>query len=313
MRAVLAAILLLIAVPALAQKQEGPAPQVSAGTIVDLGVLQSKYADPRRVVVWLPSGYDPHGAKYSVLYMHDGQNLFDTKTAGYGMEWQIDETLDRLIREKKVRPTIVVGIWSTPKRLQEYVPSKAFNGLPPEYRQKVRALYGGDPLSDGYLKFLVRELKPLIDQRFNVMADRAHTAIMGSSMGALISLYAIDEYPTVFGAAGMVSTHWPLFLKPNGESVSEAEYETVSSAFERYLRPALPSPATHRLYFDHGSETLDAIYAGYQDRVDAVVERRGYRSWSSTLSLSFPGQNHNEISWASRVAVPLQFLLPPGK
>jgi enterochelin esterase-like enzyme len=126
-----ALLCLVVAAPLSAQSQTGPAPQVAAGTIVDFGVVQSQYADPRRVVVWLPSGYDPHGPKYAVLYMHDGQNLFDAKTAGYGMEWQIDETLDRLIREKKVRPTIVVGIWSTPKRLQEYVPSKAFNGLPP--------------------------------------------------------------------------------------------------------------------------------------------------------------------------------------
>ena len=92
--------------------------------------------------------------------MHDGQNLFDKKTAGYGMEWEIDETLDRLIREKKVRPTIVVGIWNTPKRLREYVPSKAFAHLPRKYMEQVRGLYGGDPLSDGYLKFIVDELKP---------------------------------------------------------------------------------------------------------------------------------------------------------
>lgn len=307
----IALLLLLAAAPAAAQSQTGPVPQVSAGTIVDLGVVQSKYADPRRVVVWLPSGYDAHGPKYAVLYMHDGQNLFDTKTAGYGMEWQIDETLDRLIREKKVRPTIVVGIWSTPKRLQEYVPSKAFNGLPPEYRAKVRALYGGDPLSDGYLKFVVRELRPTIDRRFNVRTHAADTVIMGSSMGALVSLYAIDEYPQVFGAAGMMSTHWPLFLKPDGQSVTQEEYEVVSSAFERYLAPALPNPRAHKLYFDHGSETLDAIYARYQDRIDAVVRRRGYRQWATMLSLSFPGEKHNEISWASRVAVPLQFLLPP--
>jgi enterochelin esterase-like enzyme len=311
-RAFLAALLLLVAVPAAAQSQTGPAPHVSAGTIVDLGVVQSQYADPRRVVVWLPSRYRADGPKYAVLYMHDGQNLFDTKTAGYGMEWQIDETLDRLIQEKKVRPTIVVGIWSTPKRLQEYVPSKAFNGLPPEYRQKVRALYGGDPLSDGYLKFLVRELKPTIDRRFNVKTDAADTVIMGSSMGALISLYAIDEYPKVFGAAGMMSTHWPLVITPDNKPISDEEYEIVSSAFERYLAPALPAPATHKLYFDHGSETLDANYARYQDRVDVVVARRGYRQWDSTLSLSFPGQKHNEISWASRVAVPLQFLLAPS-
>ncbi|HEY6049271.1 MAG TPA: alpha/beta hydrolase-fold protein [Sphingomicrobium sp.] len=308
----LAALLLsfALAAPVAAAEPLGPV-HVSAGTIIDLGILQSKYADPRRVVVWLPSGYQAHGAKSAVLYMHDGQNLFDTNTAGYGMEWQIDENLDRLIREKRVRPTIVVGIWNTPKRLQEYVPSKAFNGLPSDYREKVRALYGGDPLSDGYLKFIVRELRPMIDKRFNVRTGPADTVIMGSSMGSLISLYAVDEYPQIFGAAGMLSTHWPLFMKPNGQSVSEGEYEVVSSAFERYLAPALPDPRTHRLYFDHGSETLDAIYARYQDRVDAVVAGRGYRQWSNSLSLSFPGQKHNEISWASRVALPLQFLLPP--
>ncbi|MFL6735789.1 MAG: alpha/beta hydrolase [Sphingomonas sp.] len=310
-RVFIALMLLLLGMPAHAQSQTGAVPQVAAGTIVDLGVVQSKYADPRRVVVWLPTGYAPRGPKHSVLYMHDGQNLFDTKTAGFGMEWQIDEILDRLIREKKVRPTIVVGIWSTPKRLQEYVPSKAFNGLPAGYREKVRALYGGDPLSDGYLKFVVRELKPLIDQRFNVKTGRADTAIMGSSMGALVSLYAVDEFPQVFGAAGMMSTHWPLVITPDNKPISDEEYEVVSSTFERYLAPALPAPATHRLYFDHGSETLDAVYARYQDRVDAVVRRHGYDQWSNMLSLSFPGQKHNEISWASRVAVPLQFLLPP--
>ena len=309
-RLLLAALMLLFVTPAIAGDANGPV-HVSAGTVVGLGVIKSNYADPRRVVVWLPSGYSARGPKYAVLYMHDGQNLFDTATAAYGMEWQIDETLDRLIQEKKVRPTIVVGIWNTPKRLQEYVPSKAFNGLPADYRQKIHALYGGDPLSDGYLKFIVRELRPMIDARFNVKTDRADTMIMGSSMGSLISLYAIDEYPRVFGGAGMMSTHWPLFMTPDGKSVGDREYEVVSSAFEHYLAPALPDPSTHKLYFDHGSETLDAIYARYQDRVDAVVRRRGYRPWSNMLSLSFPGEKHNEISWASRVAAPLQFLLPP--
>lgn len=300
---------LLIPAAAAAQSQTGPAPRVAAGRIVDLGVVSSRYADPRRVVVWLPASYRARGPKHSVLYMHDGQNLFDTKTAGYGMEWKIDETLSRLTRQGKVPPTIVVGIWSTPKRLQEYVPSKAFSGLPSDYRAKVRALYGGDPLSDGYLKFLVRELKPRIDRRFNVRTDRAHTAIMGSSMGALVSLYAIDEYPRVFGSAGMLSTHWPLFMKPDGESVGDAEYEVVSSSFERYLAAALPDPRTHKLYFDHGSETLDAVYKRYQDRVDAVVKRRGYRQGVNWLTRNFPGQKHNEISWASRVDIPLRFLL----
>jgi len=300
-RLLFALFLLLVAAPAAAD--------VSAGRLVDLGVLHSRYADPRRVQVWLPSGYKAHGPKYAVLYMHDGQNLFDKKSAGYGMEWEVDEHLDSLIKANKVRPTIVVGIWNTPKRLQEYVPSKAFAGLPADYREKVRALYGGEPLSDGYLKFIVRELRPLIDKRFNVKTGRANTVIMGSSMGSLVSLYAIDEYPAIFGGAGMMSTHWPLFMTPDGKSVGEQEYETVSSAFERYLAPALPDPRTHRLYFDHGSETLDAVYKRYQDRVDAVVERRGYKQGVNWLTRSFPGQKHNEISWASRLDVPLIFLL----
>jgi enterochelin esterase-like enzyme len=293
--------------PAQAQK-------VSAGTIVDLGVVQSKHTDPRKVVVWLPSSYTPEGPRHAVLYMHDGQNLFDKATAGYGMEWQVDEVLDRLIRENRVRPTIVVGIWNTPKRLQEYVPAKAFRHLPGEYMDRVRKLYGGDPLSDGYLKFIVDELKPRIDRAYRVRTDRANTIIMGSSMGALISLYAIDEYPNVFGAAGMVSTHWPLFIPTEGQKeISDEEYEVVSSAFERYLRPALPSPSSHRLYFDHGSETLDKAYARYQARIDRIVAARGYRQGANWVSRNFPGQAHNELSWASRLDVPLQFLLPPER
>ena len=310
-RRFLIALLLCLAAP-VAAKPLQPV-HVSAGTIVDLGILTSKYTDPRRVVVWLPDGYQPRGPKYAVLYMHDGQNLFDKATAGYGMEWEIDEHLSQLIARKKVRPTIVVGIWNTPKRLQEYVPSKAFTTLPPNYRDKVRALYGGDPLSDGYLKFLVRELKPKIDRRFNVKTDRADTLIMGSSMGALISLYAIDEYPLVFGGAGMMSTHWPLVINPDGKPVSDEDYEIVSTTFERYLAPALPDPRTHRLYFDHGSETLDPIYKRYQDRVDGVVSKRGYVQGRNWLTRNFPGQKHNEISWASRVDIPLQFLLPPER
>ena len=135
----------------------------------------------------------------------------------------------------------------------------------------------------------------------------------GTTLGAIqaINEAGREKEMWVFGGAGMMSTHWPLFLKPDGQSVSEEEYEVVSSAFERYLAPALPDPKTHKLYFDHGSETLDAIYARYQERVDTVVARRGYQQGVNWLTRSFPGQKHNEISWASRVDIPLQFLLPP--
>ena len=162
------------------------------------------------------------------------------------------------------------------------------------------------------VSFIVEELKPRIDREYRVKSDRANTAIMGSSMGGLISLYAINEYPKVFGSAGMVSTHWPLFLPAKeGESITDEEYEAVSSAFERYLAPALAGPKSHRRYFDHGTETLDAVYARYQKRIDAIVARQGYRQGVNWVSRNFPGQAHSEKSWASRVDIPLRFLLPP--
>ena len=300
-------LLLVLAVVAAAPATAS----VTAGKLVDLGIVESRHAEPRRVTVWLPSTYRPGGPRHAVLYMHDGQNLFDTATGYGGMEWKVDETLDRLIRRGEVRPTIVVGIWNTPKRLRDYVPAKAFGHLPAEYMDRVRGLYGGDPLSDAYLKFIVEELKPRIERDYRVRSDRANTAIMGSSMGALISLYAVNEYPRLFGGAGMVSTHWPMMVPAEGETLSEPDFAAVSSAFERYLAPALPHPGSHRLYFDHGTETLDRHYARYQQRIDAILARRGYRRGVNWISRNFPGHKHNEISWASRLDQPLRFLLPP--
>ncbi|HYI42293.1 MAG TPA: alpha/beta hydrolase-fold protein [Sphingomicrobium sp.] len=313
-RLTLALLLLLApAAPLAAQDVDKSqlVPRVAAGRIVDLGIVESKHADPRRVVVWLPSTYRRGGPRHAVLYMHDGQNLFDIATAGYGMEWKVDETLDRLIRRGEVRPTIVVGIWNTPKRLRDYVPAKAFQHLPARYMERVRRLYGGNPLSDGYLRFIVRELKPRIERDFRVRSDRANTVMMGSSMGGLISLYAINEYPELFGGAGMLSTHWPLMVPEEGEELSDADFRTVSSAFERYLTPALPARGGHKLYFDHGTETLDQHYARYQKSIDAIVARRGYRRGVNWISRNFPGHKHNELSWAERLDQPLRFLLPP--
>ena len=221
-------------------------------------------------------------------------------------------SLDELIKEKKVRPTIVVGIWNTPKRLQEYVPSKAFNGLPPQtIARRCKALYGGDPLSDGYLKFIVRELRADDRQRFNVKTDRANTSSWARRWVRSISLYAIDEYPQVFGGAGMMSTHWPLFLTPDGKSVSEEEYEVVSSAFERYLAPALPDPRLTSSISTMAPRL--SMRSTRSTRIALTRSSRGAvtRQIVNWMTMSFPGQKHNEISWASRVAVPLQFLLAP--
>ena len=301
------AALLLLLIPAAA-----PAAPWGPGRLEHYRAFPSAHADPRNVTVWLPPGYDPKGEPYAVLYMHDGQNLFDPATGYGGKEWGVDEEAAKLIGEGAMRRTIVVGIWNTPKRLREYVPAKAFDRLPARYMERVRGLYGGEPLSDLYLRFIVRELKPFIDRSYNVAPGRESTKIMGSSMGGLISLYALTEYPHIFSGAGAVSTHWPLLLPPEGKELSAEDRDAVASAFEAYLRKALPRPGLHKIWFDHGSETLDRHYAAYQARIDRLVASRGWRDGRDFVSRNFPGAAHNEDSWRARVHLPLRFLLGSG-
>jgi predicted alpha/beta superfamily hydrolase len=170
----------------------------------------SHYVTPCTVEVWLPPHYqDASSRRFPVLYMHDGQNLFNPQTSFLGVDWGIDEALGRLIAEQRVRAAIVVGIWNTPQRAQEYMPQR-----PLELRSRLRPGRGQGgrtaarkPLSDRYLQFLLRELKPFIDEHYRTVADRDHTFIMGSSMGGLISLYAVCEYPQKFAGAGCLSPH----------------------------------------------------------------------------------------------------------
>ena len=264
------------------------------GVVKSLGTVGSKYVAARRVDVWLPPGYDAgRRRRYPVLYMHDGQNLFDPQTSYIGVDWGVDEAMTRLIAGGKVREAVVVGVWNTPQRVAEYMPQKALAGLDPSRADEMFRPALSEPLADNYLKFLVTELKPLVDARFRTLPGREDTLIMGSSMGGLISLYALSEYPKVFGGAGCVSTHWP----------------AAGGAAVEYFRTRLPDPATHKIYFDYGTETLDAHYEPFQKRVDAMMEAAGYREGKNWVTKKFPGDEHSERAWRRRVHVPLEFLL----
>lgn len=245
--------------------------------------VPSAHVPARNVDVWLPPGYDGHPRRrYPVLYMHDGQNVFDPALAYTGIDWDVDGAMTRLIASGKVREAIVVAVSNTPLRGSEYMPAKA---LPAQRRAQT--------LSDGYLRFLVEELKPAIDATYRTRTGRADTFVMGASMGGLISAYAMSEYPDVFGGAGGLSTHWP------------ADDGIVID----YLAGHLPARRTHRLYFDHGTATLDASYAPYQQRMDEVLEQAGWRRGRDFDSRVFEGAEHNERAWRERVGIPLEFLL----
>jgi predicted alpha/beta superfamily hydrolase len=263
------------------------------GTLERHAEFPSAFVEPRPVDVWLPPGYGADAEKrFPVIYMHDGQNLFDPKLAYGGVDWGLDETVARLIEEGQSQGAIVVGIWNMgDKRWQEYMPQKALDS--PGALRVFAQQAGGAPVTDQYLRFLVHEVKPFVDEHYRTLPGQETTFVMGSSMGGLVSLYTLCEYPEVFAGAGCLSTHWPA-----GDGI-----------VIDYMRHALPPPGDHYFYFDYGTETLDAEYEAYQVEADLVMRAAGYKRGVDWLTRKFPGAEHSERSWRERVQIPLLFLL----
>ncbi len=283
--------------------------QVSSGTLKRFEKFPSEYVSPRNIDVWIPDGYDPL-KKYDVLYMHDGQMLFDSMQTWNRQEWGVDETVSQLIREKKIRPVIIVGIWNSGStRHVEYCPQKPFQALPGIYRDSLLQLgrrkdssiiFKGEIQSDAYLSFIVKELKPYIDRTYSTYADPAHTFIGGSSMGGMISWYAVCEYPEVFGGAICLSTHWTIIYTEKNN--------LVPASMLGYLSGHLPDPKKHRFYFDFGTATLDTLYEPYQMQANRILLDHGYK-FKQWRTVKFPGDDHSERAWRQRLHIPLRFLL----
>lgn len=283
-------------------------PTVASGSLKRIENFKSAFVDARHVDIWLPDGYDTK-KKYSVLYMHDGQMLYDSTTTWNKKEWGIDETVGALIKAGKIQDCIVVGIWNGGKsRHPDYFPQKPFDDLTQAQKDFVtqqlqkagRTTDVFQPKSDNYLKFLVKELKPFIDKEYAVYTDKAHTFIAGSSMGGLISMYAITQYPKIFGGAACLSTHWV--------GIFETKDNPIPQAFYVYLEKNLPNPKNHKIYFDYGDQTLDALYPPLQAEVDKIMIKKKWtaKSW---ITQFFKGENHSEDAWRKRLDIPLLFLL----
>ncbi|MGI8641874.1 MAG: alpha/beta hydrolase [Pyrinomonadaceae bacterium] len=282
-----------LALPALVFAQTSVKQTNVTGDVYRYDNFPSKITDARNIDVWLPPGYDENKSeKYPVIYMHDGQNLFDPKISQSKIDWGIDKTLERLIKEKKIKAAIVVGIWNTPRRTIEFMPQRAFE-VRDNIKRKDENIDIKSAESDKYLKFLVSELKPFIDMAYRTKTDRKNTFIMGSSMGALMSLYAVGEYPDVFGGAGCLSPQYPL-----GKGV-----------ILEYMKKYLPSPKKHKIYFDYGTEGLDADYEPYQKQADDLMRKKGYKQGGNWITRKFVGDDHSEKSWGKRVDIPITFFL----
>jgi predicted alpha/beta superfamily hydrolase len=260
-----------------------------SGTVKIAQAVYSPQLDNRRdVLVYLPPSYGRGERRYPVLYMHDGQNLFDAATS-YPGESRVAETLEALSAEGL--DTIVVGLPNVDaqfpgSRLDEYSPFKG---------SALRAGRGGR--GDLYLAFLCETVKPLIDSSFRTLPDRAHTGVMGSSMGGLISLYALFSRPDVFGFAGVMS---PAF------------WFTADDAIYRYVQAADFVPG--KIYMDIGtneggvSVTPDMYVQGARRMAD-LLTHKGYRTGHDLLYSEDVGAIHHESAWARRLPDALRFLL----
>jgi len=267
------------------------------GTVIDHENFKSNYVDDRNIEVWLPENYSESDESYQVLYMHDGQNVFDPQSSYNGNDWMVDEALTELIATGDVEGTIVVAIWNSGiTRFPEYMPQKpaeVMNSL--EVQEAVIKNSGKPIFSDDYLKFIVEELKPFIDRQYRTKPGKEFTSIMGSSMGGLISLYAITEYPDIFGSAACISTHW---IVPE-----------IGAEFLNYVADHLPDPNSHKIYFDYGTVGLDSNYEPYQTKVDSMMEAAGYVRGVNWITKRFEGHDHKEQYWAMRIKEPLTFIL----
>jgi len=223
----------------------------------------------RRIWVYLPPGYDSSARRYPVLYMHDGQNLFDPGSSFCGV-WAVDETLDALFRKKKTKGVIVVGIDNGgDERWNEYSPWCGEDGT-------------GQCSGDKYARFIIDELKPQVDKRLRTLPGREHTGVAGSSLGGIISFYIALKYPRVFSRAGVFS---PSFWFARAEA-------------EQLIKRARTQQGL-RIYMDVGTEEGDHRDDYLRDAGGLSALLTGKKGVEHRFIID-KGGIHNEKAWAKR-------------
>jgi predicted alpha/beta superfamily hydrolase len=251
----------------------------SQGTLTTIPNFYSpQLGNSRSLILYLPPSYYENTLKrYPVLYMHDGQNLFNPATAFGGVEWQVDENLNSLIAQGKVQEVMVVGIYNTANRISEYTPTPDPG-------------YGGGN-ANNYLDFIQNTIKPYIDANYRTLTNPANTYMLGSSLGGLVSCYAGWTRSSVFGSVGcMSSSFW-------------WNNQNFTISVENFNGPNPPE----RFYLDSGANNDGATET---IRMRDALLVKGY---VNNLDLKYyldPQGAHNEASWRARLPIVLQYLLP---
>ncbi|HVH86315.1 MAG TPA: alpha/beta hydrolase-fold protein [Terriglobales bacterium] len=255
----------------------------------------SRYLPHRRdLVVYLPPDYEESDRSYPVLYLHDGQNLFDPETAYVrGMDWKVDETADALIRAREIQPVIIVGIFNTGEhRIEEYTPTRD------------RKLGGGH--AGLYGRMLVEELKPFIDERYRTLTGPQNTGLGGSSLGGLATLYLGFTYPEVFGKLAVLS--------PSVWWDNKAILKIIANSSKQHSAVSTPpnQGQTHsrlKVWISMGTEESQTGVRDADLLRNALVEQ-GWREGDDLHYEVIEGGKHNEAAWAERVEPVLKYLFP---
>jgi len=229
---------------------------------------------PRDIIVWLPPSYDSFPDKYyPVVYMHDGQNVIDPLTSSFGVDWQIDEVADSLIRVKSIKDIIIVGIYNTEKRGSEYNTTE---------------------LGKAYVNFIIEELKPFIDGTYKTLPDYKNTAICGSSSGGLISFIISWENPDVFSNSACFS---PAF------KISNIDYVTPVAKY-------IGAKKDLKIFIYNGGIGLEEQLQPGIDEMMLVLKDKGFVEKQDLLFIKDSSAEHNESAWAKYVYKFLEFFFP---
>lgn len=227
---------------------------------------------PRDVIVWLPPGYDDEpNCRYPVLYMQDGQNLFDPHTAAFKVDWRIDETADSLIQTGEIAPIIIVGIANTARRSQEYTPT---------------------PLGARYRNFVIHTIKPLIDENYRTLKDAQHTAIGGSSAGGIVSFMLAWEHPEIFSKAICMS---PAF------KIQDIDYV-------KNVRDYRGEKKDIAVYIDNGGIGLEERLQPGIDEMLNALEEKGFVRGIDYFWRKDENARHFEAAWGRRMPEALRLL-----
>lgn len=249
--------------------------------------LESRIFRNRRMLrVWLPPEYDAERNRerhYPVFYLNDGQNLFEKATAFAGVEWEVDETADRLIRQELVPPLIIVGIDNAQReRIREYLPYRMVS--PPVLR----------PLGKRYPDFLMNEVMPFLFQRYRIARGPENTGLGGSSLGAIISLYMVMDRPGIFGR---------LLLESPSLFVSNRRMLRNSRAFRAWPERIFMAMGTN----EDGRPDRNRMVVEDVEELQHILRRSGLGEDRLRVEIA-EGATHNEAEWAKRFPEALAFL-----